>query len=134
MVKIYTDAAFNPKNQSAAIVVTFQIEHQAYQYSSFIPEISDNHEAEFAAMVLCLTTLCEQELNQKLCQIFSDSKIVIQSIEKQYVKDKRYQPYLQEILALIEQFELIFFNWIPEKQNLAADQLAKSILRKNQLH
>lgn len=131
MVKIYTDAAFDPNKKMATIVTLYHQSNQRFQFSEFVPHIEDNHQAEFKAMILCLEKLIQQQLQDQLCQIYSDSKIVISSIEKEYVKDERYQPYLNKILSLKENFSLIFFNWIPEKQNLAADQLAKSVLHKH---
>lgn len=131
MVKIYTDAAFDPNKKMAAIVTLYHHSNERFQFSEFIPQIEDNHQAEFKAMILCLEKLIQQQQQEQLCQIYSDSKIVISSIEKEYVKDERYQPYLNKILSLKENFSLIFFNWIPEKQNLAADQLAKSVLHKH---
>lgn len=131
MVKIYTDAAFEPTKKMAAIVTLYHQVNERFQFTEFVPQVADNHQAEFKAMVLCLESLMQQQMQEQLCQIYSDSKIVISSIEKQYVKDERYQPYLNKILSLMENFPLIFFNWIPEKQNLAADQLAKSVLHKH---
>lgn len=131
MVKIYTDAAFDPNRKMAAIATLYHQSNQRFQFSEFVSHIEDNHQAEFKAMILCLEKLIQQQLQYQLCQIYSDSKIVISSIEKKYVKDERYQPYLNKILSLKENFPLIFFNWIPEKQNLAADQLAKSVLHKH---
>lgn len=130
MVKIYTDAAFDPSTKQAAAVVHFYHEQQLFQYHLNLEKVMDNHEAEFQAMILALEKLIALQLNSGLCQIFSDSKIVIQSIEKRYVKDIIYRQHLERILELNAQFELQFFQWIPEKENLAADQYAKSILQR----
>lgn len=130
MVKIYTDAAFNPKTKQAAIVMHYYQQQQLFQATKTLTDVTDNHEAEFKAMILGIENALENQLSNSLCQFFSDSKIVIQSIEKRYVKEQRYRPFLDSILTLINHFDLVFFQWIPEKENLAADQLAKSVLHK----
>jgi len=55
---------------------------------------------------------------------------VVSSVEKQYVKNELFKPYLETALKLIEEFELFFIKWIPEQQNKAADMLARQAIRK----
>lgn len=61
----------------------------------------------------------------------SDSKIVVSSIDKAYVKNEEFKPYLERALTLIEQFDLFFIKWIPDKENKAADVLAREAILKN---
>lgn len=62
----------------------------------------------------------------------TDSQLISQAIEKEFVKNKRYSPLLSEALELAEQFDLFFLKWIPSSENKAADQLARQAIRLNE--
>ncbi|MEG0438913.1 MAG: reverse transcriptase-like protein, partial [Solibacillus sp.] len=47
-----------------------------------------------------------------------------------YVKNEEFKPYLEKALQLIEQFDLFFIKWIPDKENKAADALAREAIQK----
>ncbi|MET1249637.1 ribonuclease HI family protein [Sporolactobacillus sp. STCC-11] len=97
------------------------------RHSISLGELSSNHEAEFAACVAALK--CARDRGYRIVSFRTDSQLVNQALEKRYVKNVQFIPYLNEAMRLIEEFDLFFCKWIPEKQNKNADSLARSAIR-----
>lgn len=91
--------------------------------------IYSNHEAEYAALVEALK-ICLQQ-GYKVISIRTDSQLVDHAIEKQFVRNKKFSPWLKEAMELMDQFELCFVKWIPSKQNNVADELARKAIQMN---
>lgn len=132
MLKVYTDAATkgNPGPSGAGVMI---IGEQIYEQLSFpLPEVT-NHQAEFLAIIKSLEFLSKPENNflSETIFIHSDSKIAIQTIQKNHAKDKHFQYYLHQINHLSKNFPFVFFKWIPENQNKGADNLARQGLEKS---
>lgn len=130
MIRIFTDAAYQPKTREAGLAIIIHLEGQQKTYKLFLPEVYDNHQAEFIAVDQALKILETENLLNHSLFFYSDSKIVVQSVEKAYVKEVHYQPYLQSILSRYQALDLAFFQWLPEKKNKGADTLAKQALLK----
>ncbi|MCP0886172.1 ribonuclease HI family protein [Ligilactobacillus sp. WILCCON 0076] len=123
MIKLYTDAATRKDLSSAGILII----HKNIQLQLKYPlKAMDNHEAEFLAVIKGLTETLAQFNSTEAIFLYSDSKIVIDSINKQY--SKHYSTQLQQILLLLEKFSLVTYQWIPEKQNQGAHTLALQAL------
>ena len=116
--------AGNPGPSGIGIFIKGEGLHE--KISLAIPD-TNNHIAEFTALVKGLEYA--KETGSSFVSMRSDSKIVVSSVEKAYVKNEEYKPYLQQALALIEQFDLFFIKWIPEKENKAADALARAAIQ-----
>ena len=71
-----------------------------------------------------------KKLDTTLVSVRSDSKIVVASIDKQYVKNEEYKPFLEKAIELINSFDLFFIKWIPDNENRAADTLARQAIQK----
>lgn len=95
-------------------------------------EPTDNHLAEFIALRTALQYA--QELGTTFIRAFSDSQVVVDSFQRGKTKNKRFRPILHEILTLADQFDYCFVDWIPEKQNKAADQLARRAIHLTERH
>ena len=130
MLKVYTDAAFAYKNQSAGLAIRILGPDQLYEQVAFLQEVADNHQAEFFAILHALDWLIELGLTQDFIWLHADSQVAIRAIEKSYIKDARYAPILDHILNRLDHFPNLYVKWIAEKENQAADQLAKSSLNK----
>lgn len=89
-------------------------------------ELSSNHEAEFAACVAALQ--CAHERGHRIVSFRTDSQLVNEALNKRYVKNKQYVPYLDQSLHLIDQFDLFFCKWVPDRQNKNADLLARQAI------
>ncbi|MEC1177493.1 ribonuclease HI family protein [Metasolibacillus meyeri] len=129
MLEIYIDGASAGNPGPSGIGLFIKGEGHHLQISEYIGE-TNNHIAEFTALVRGLEEA--KKLGATLISLRSDSKIVVASIEKSYVKNEEFKPFLAQAQTLIEDFELFFIKWIPEKENRAADALAREAIQKKQ--
>lgn len=129
MLKIYVDAATkgNPGASGAGIQL---ISENLYQQLSFPLPVLTNHEAEFAALELALLDVIKKDLNHQNTIVYTDSKIVAQTIEKDYTGNPLFSPYLKRFRELYPEFPLLIIQWLPEKENKGADNLARQGLQK----
>ncbi|WP_257350441.1 reverse transcriptase-like protein [Pseudalkalibacillus decolorationis] len=129
MIQIYTDGASsgNPGPSGAGVFIK-GLPTGAEFYS--IPlGVMSNHEAEYYALIHALTICVEK--GYKVVSFRTDSQLVEQAVEKEYVKKNLYQPLLQQILILKDQLDLFFIKWIPSSQNKNADALARKAIQLN---
>ncbi|MFJ9464150.1 ribonuclease HI family protein [Viridibacillus arvi] len=129
MIELYIDAATAGNPGPSAIGIFIKGEGQLIKIGEAIGD-NDNHTTEFIALVRGLTEALK--LSTGMISVRSDSKIVVASIEKEYVKNEAYKPYLEEALELTKKFDLFFIKWIPSSENRAADTLAREALRSYQ--
>lgn len=127
MLEIYIDGASAGNPGPSGIGLFIKGEGHSIKISEFIGE-TNNHIAEFQALIRALEEA--KKLNGTIVSIRSDSKVVVQSIEKKYVKNEEYKQLLAKALQLSEQFDLFFIKWIPDQQNKAADALAREAIHK----
>lgn len=129
MLRIYVDAATkgNPGPSGGGIVIVGEEGHE--QHHIRLGECS-NHEAEFRVFIQALQLLIEKNYTDQTIVIHSDSKVVVQTIEKDYSKNPLFQPYLATYRQLEPHFSLLLIKWIPESQNKGADTLARQALQK----
>ncbi len=130
MFKVYTDAAANGNPGSAGIGIILSGNQKYEQLSIPLSGKWDNHSAEWEAMRLAAKWLNENLDESSILLLYTDSQIVAKSLEKQYVKNDIFKPYLDECLTLLSKFAFWEVKWIPEKQNRGADNLAKQALQK----
>lgn len=128
MLEVYIDGASAGNPGPSGIGLFLKGEGHQIKISEPIG-ITNNHQAEFIALVRGLEEAKKTGTN--FVSMRSDSKIVVSSIEKNYVKNEEFKPYLEQALALIEDFDLYFIKWIPDKENKAADALAREAILKN---
>lgn len=130
MIRLYTDAAVggNPGPAGAGLLIV--TENKQKQITIPLDGQWNNHHAEFKAVSLGLSWLIENNYNHEMTFCYTDSKIVAQSIEKEYVKDSNAKQYLLEILELMKKFPIITVEWMPESKNKGADNLARQALQK----
>ena len=129
MIRLYTDAAVKGNPGPAGVGVLFLTDNGQNQLTFPLKDTWNNHHAEFQAVVLGLQTLIDNGLTEEMVFFHTDSHIVAQSIDKEYVKDKNAKPYLEQILKLIDQFPIVTTTWIPQAKNKGADNLARQALQ-----
>ncbi|MGG2108970.1 ribonuclease HI family protein [Lysinibacillus pakistanensis] len=127
MLEVYIDAASAGNPGPSGIGIFIKGEGHHILISEFIGS-ANNHIAEFTALVRGLEEA--QKLGSSLVSIRSDSKIVVASMEKEYVKNEEFKPFLEKALALADTFDLFFIKWVPDTQNKAADTLARKAIQK----
>ncbi|QXE00225.1 ribonuclease HI family protein [Terribacillus sp. DMT04] len=130
MIEVYTDGATsgNPGLSGAGIVIVYEGMRKTYS----VPlGMMTNHQAEFWAIIKALE-ICQNDHPEAIISLRSDSQAAVQAIDKEHTKNKDFQPLLEQILQLSSGFPYFFIKWIPEKQNKAADQLAREAIRQLQ--
>lgn len=130
MIRLYTDAAVNGDLGQAGIGLLFIANKKQKQYS--IPlEGKDwnNHLAEFHALAQALQLLVDKKKTNEMTFGYTDSRVLSDAIEKSYVKNKDFNKYLQKILKLMQKFDYISIQWIPDRENKGADNLARQALQ-----
>ncbi len=127
MLEVYIDAASAGNPGPSGIGIFIKGEGHHVQISEYIGQ-TNNHIAEFTALVRGLEEA--QKLGTSIVSVRSDSKVVVASIEKEYVKNEEFKPFLEQALKLASNFDLFFIKWIPDGQNKAADALARKAIIK----
>ncbi|MGG3890112.1 reverse transcriptase-like protein [Metabacillus fastidiosus] len=128
MIEVYTDGASAGDPGPSGIGIFIKGKKNAEKYSIPIG-IMSNHEAEYYALIKGMEICIEK--GYKTVSFRTDSQLVENAMEKQFVKNPAYAPLLEKAISLSEQFDLFFIKWIPSKENKTADELArKAIIRK----
>lgn len=126
MLEVFIDGASAGNPGASGIGIFIKGEGNIIKISEVI-EDTNNHVAEFKALIRGLEEV--KKIGTDFVWMRSDSKIVVASIEKKYVKSEEFKPYLEEALAIIETFPTFFIKWIPDKENRAADALARQAIQ-----
>ena len=122
MLKIYTDAATkgNPGPTGLGILIINQ--HQQHQLSQTL-ESATNHEGEFAAAIAGFQYLVDHYDHL----FYTDSRLLSDAIGKNYTK--HYQSQLEQLNQLLSQFTTVVTQWISERENHGAHNLANQALQ-----
>lgn len=127
---MYTDASTksNPGPSGVGVIIIGEDIH--IQLSIPLEKELSNHQAEFEAVLAGLDYLINNQLTHHELLLYSDSKIVVSAIERNYVKNKLFNHYLSSINKQLERFPIFIVKWIPEAQNKEADHFARQALYK----
>ncbi|GAB2574854.1 ribonuclease HI family protein [Gracilibacillus alcaliphilus] len=128
MIEVYTDAATKGNPGPSGIGIYLKQDSHQIEESHYIGEYT-NHEAEFIAVLQALQ-LCQQQFPGEIISCRTDSKVVVETMEKNHTKNKFFLPYLEQINEISASFPYVFFKWISDKQNKHADMLARAGLAK----
>jgi ribonuclease HI len=128
MIEVYIDGASagNPGPSGAGIFIKGH--GSAEKYSIPLGNMS-NHEAEYYAFIKALEICIEKKY--QTVSFRTDSQLVNQAMEKQFVKNKQFAPLLEQALLLTKKLDLFFIKWIPSSNNKTADELARIAIRQN---
>ena len=130
MLKVYVDAASKPQTPYGGIGIVLSEKEFYQQIAIPIQGDFDNHELEFQAVIYALEECCKHHFQDKFINIYSDSKIVVQTLEKNYTRNEKFSKYLTLINEKLTTFQFVFFHWISDNQNKGADNLARQGLQK----
>ncbi|WP_025728330.1 RNase H family protein [Atopobacter phocae] len=131
MIEIFTDAAVKKDSPYTAVAAHVLYEKKQYHYQHLIKESMDNHIAEFYAVYYSVQWLSYNFPTNERLFIHTDSQIVYQAISKGYVKKTVYKHLLEQIQKLFDTYPLVIIDWVPEKKNKKADELARALLNKH---
>lgn len=130
MIKLYTDGAFDPRTRKAAAGILIVVDSEQIQLK--VPlEATDNHQAEFLAALsgfVALKKLEKDQLDQPIF-FYSDSRIVIDSLNKEYAKN--YSDELQQLIQAEDQYTVVVNQWLADHENQGAHRLALQALKKS---
>ena len=129
MIRVRTDAAVNGNPGKVGIGIEILYQKQQFLFKENADQLMDNHQAELWAIYRALIILQEKEWNQEMIFLNSDSKFAMMAIEKNYTKQIAYQDILKKVQEERKKFPQLFLEWIPEKENRGADQLARQALQ-----
>ena len=62
--------------------------------------------------------------------VYSDSKVLVSTVDKNHTANTDFLPYLELIQQKLVAFELLILQWLPEANNKGADNLARQGLKK----
>ncbi|WP_186577758.1 ribonuclease HI family protein [Aquibacillus kalidii] len=129
MLEIYTDGASSGDPGPSGVGVVIKNGKDIYEYMEYVGILS-NHETEFHAVIKALE-ICSKEFPNEILSLRSDSKLVVDVIEKDFTKNQKFQPLLEQIQVKAQSFPYFFIKWIPEKQNKNADRLARRAIHEH---
>ena len=129
MIRVRTDAAVNGNPGKVGIGIEILHQKQQFLFKECSDQLMDNHQAELWAIYRALIILQEKEWYQEMIFLNSDSKFAMMAIEKNYTKQIAYQDILKIVQEERKKFPQLFLEWIPEKENRGADQLARQALQ-----
>ena len=129
MIRVKTDAAVNGNPGKVGIGIEILYQKQQFLFKENSELLMDNHQAELWAIYRALIILQEKEWDQEMIFLNSDSKFAMMAIEKNYTKQITYQDILKKVQEERKKFPQLFLEWIPEKENRGADQLARQVLQ-----
>ena len=131
MIRVRTDAAVNGNPGKVGIGIEILYQKQQFLFKENADQLMDNHQAELWAIYRALIILKEKEWQYEVIFLNSDSKFAMMAIEKNYTKQIAYQEILKKVQEERKKFPQLFLEWIPEKENRGADQLARQALQQN---
>ena len=129
MIRVRTDAAVNGNPGKVGIGIEILYKKQQFLFKENTDQLMDNHQAELWAIYRALIILQEKEWHHDVIFLNSDSKFAMMAIEKNYTKQVAYQEILKKVQGELQFFPQLFLEWIPEKENRGADQLARQALQ-----
>ena len=129
MIRVRTDAAVNGNPGKVGIGIEILYQKQQFLFKECSDQLMDNHQAELWAIYRALMILQEKEWHHEVIFLNSDSKFAMMAIEKNYTKQVAYQEILKKVQEERKKIPQLFLEWIPEKDNRGADQLARQALQ-----
>lgn len=130
MIRLYIDAAVKgqPTIGPAGCGVLW-VENGTQRPLKYpLPKQMDNHLAEFCALYLALQELLLQQKETEWVWIYTDSRIVYDTVMKHYHPHDPYRSLYRAIEPLMARFSSLHVEWIPDTENRGADQLAHQAL------
>ncbi|APZ48706.1 hypothetical protein BW721_02910 [Jeotgalibaca sp. PTS2502] len=128
MIRLFIDGGSNPKKQCSSIGILLINNGRQTQIGQKLANYVDNHQAEYLALIKSLELLIENELTEQLILCHSDSKMLVDAVNKHYTSNDKYKYLLEKLLSLLQHFSNFHLKWISEKENRGAHELAKQAL------
>ena len=124
---LFTDggARGNPGPAGIGFVLS-QIGSAPFEYGEYIGTATNN-QAEYRALLACLTKAKKQGIQELQC--FLDSELVVKQVRGEYrVKNEDLKILLGEIKKILPTFSRVTFEHVPRSKNAHADKLVNVAL------
>lgn len=128
MIEVYIDGASAGNPGPSGIGILIKPDHGPSEEIALPLDSTTNHHAEFQSLITAMHICLDKHYHT--ISVRTDSQLVERAVENEYVKNKCFHAYLDEILQLKSQFLLFFIKWIPSSENKKADLLARSAIQK----
>ncbi len=114
----------NPGHAGFGVLIELDGAGTVYSRAGYLGETTNN-QAEYKALLHCLTALEEMQLSAGI--IYSDSELLVKQLSGEYrVKDQQLRPLFEEARARLSRLEGIRIRHIRRENNQAADALANT--------
>jgi ribonuclease HI len=91
--------------------------------------IQTNNYAEYSSLLFALQECINLGINQTKIEIFMDSKLVVEQINKRWkVKSDNIKLLYYQIMELLNFFNQVSISHIPREKNILADSLANKAM------
>lgn len=130
MITLRVDGAFRPKTKEGGIGIEITTHKKRHLKKFYIPQVFDNHQLEFLALYYGITEVLKLFPEPQVVHIQSDSQVVVDSVDKGFIANDKYKPYLQVVMEDLKHINLYMIDWTSESDNKFVDQLAKQALNK----
>ncbi|MDV2683916.1 reverse transcriptase-like protein [Alkalihalophilus lindianensis] len=133
-VSVYVDGGYDKNTKLAGLgIVIYFTQHQKkwrIRRNEQIEYITDNNEAELAAMHVAMQLLEENEVRHQTITLYSDSQVAVNQASGEWPSyEENYRLWLDKIDDLKEKMKLeVQYVQIERKDNKEADQLANQAL------
>lgn len=127
LIKMYVDAATKSQQGPSCAGILWVENKQTQEKKLFLGQMS-NHEAEFLAVIHGLKWLKEKNKQNEFITLYTDSKVVVSTIEKGYVKNPLFAPFLQRLKFLLADFSNLSVQWQADTLHKGAHTLAQQAL------
>lgn len=127
LIKVYTDAATKHNPGPTGLGALIVVNGQQKQLTGSLFQ-ADNHEGEFAAATMAFDYLKDHFNHSATVLFYTDSRLLSDAVGKNYAK--HYQQELTVLTSLMDEFQMVITQWIPDSQNHGAHHLANEALHK----
>src|SRR6516162_2070901 len=120
MDNVYDGAARHDGAGAGVVFVTPQ--RQVLPYAFILGELCSNNVAEYQALIIGLQMAIDLKI--PTLEVYGDSQLIINQLSGIYdVKKEDLMPYHKYAHQLMEEFESIALEHVPQKENCQADAL-----------
>lgn len=108
--------------------VVYKDKKPIMEFSDYIGPATNN-EAEYKALISCLSYLVDNYYTNRNILIKGDSKLVINQVTEVFgCSSENLRPLLYKANQLKSRFDSLQFEWIPRELNAVADELSQKAL------
>lgn len=132
MIQLKTDASFKDGQSNVGLGVQIVYQKESFEYALRVKKkkLLTSVKAEIQACIYGFQCVKADFGTDKPVIYMSDSMAVIDLIQKVSDGYEFSDKQLNYLADLLNEFDLILFEWIPRKENKCCDRLSKTIRKK----